>query len=269
MAWIFQGNPKKFDVDDYLARYPELIYWRVPRYRAVIAVGDRAFIWRSGAESGVIASGTVVEAPTSIDDVRHPEALGDDLWVAEAPERRESKVGIALDSVRLSPAEGMLSRSLVKDDAILGHGQIITIPNGTVFPLSDTERNRIETLWASMTDAEPNISEPSASEGRLQIRAHRRRERSQYLVKTKIAEFRRVYGSLRCEICGLPERGRYPEALAASIFEVHHTSPLSAATTPRRTTLTDLAVVCASCHRAIHATPDVEANTRTIREALK
>ena len=62
MAWIFQGNPQKFDVDDYLARYPELIYWRVPRYQSEIVVGDRVFIWRAGSESGVVASGVVVEA---------------------------------------------------------------------------------------------------------------------------------------------------------------------------------------------------------------
>lgn len=39
MAWIFQGNPKIFDIDDYLARYPELVYWRAPRYQREIAVG--------------------------------------------------------------------------------------------------------------------------------------------------------------------------------------------------------------------------------------
>jgi predicted HNH restriction endonuclease len=34
---------------------------------------------------------------------------------------------------------------------------------------------------------------------------------------------------------------------------------------PRRTTLADLAVVCANCHRAIHATPDVDENLRAIK----
>jgi hypothetical protein len=265
MAWIFQGNPKKFDLDDYLASYPELIYWRVPRYQAAVAVGDRAFIWRAGPEAGVVASGAIKEAPTNATKVAHPEALGDDLWFADKHEDDEAKVGIALDSVRLSPAEGMLRRTAIKDGPLLQHGAVITMPRGTAFRLNDAERERIEVLWSGLRGSEPEESETSASEGRLQVLAHRRRERSRFLIERKLDEFRRVHGSLHCEVCALPERGCYPAALAASVFEVHHTSALARATMPRRTTLADLAVVCASCHRAIHATPDVDENLRAIK----
>jgi hypothetical protein len=47
VAWVFQGNPKIFDIDDYVARYPELIYWRTPRHQSQITVGDRAIILRA------------------------------------------------------------------------------------------------------------------------------------------------------------------------------------------------------------------------------
>ena len=183
MAWIFQGNPKKFDLDDYLARYPELISWRVPRYRAAGAVGDRAFIWRAGPEAGVVASGAIKETPTNATKVAHPEALGDDLWFADKPEDDEAKVGIALDSVRLSPAEGMLRRTVIKDDPLLQHGAVITMPRGTAFRLNDAERKRIEVLWSGLRGSEPEESETSASEGRLQVLAHRRRERSRFLIE--------------------------------------------------------------------------------------
>ena len=122
MAWIFQGHPKKFDIDDYLARYPELIYWRVLRYQADTAVCDRAFIWRAGTEGGVVASGRVVEAPVEAKRVLYPEALGDDFWFAEKQKDDEPKVGIALDSVRLSLPEGLLARTVVKGDPILRQG---------------------------------------------------------------------------------------------------------------------------------------------------
>ena len=75
MGWVFQDNPNRFDIDDYLSRYPELIYWRTPRYTADIAVGDRAFIWRAGNNSGAIAIGTVVEVATPASHVNHPNAL--------------------------------------------------------------------------------------------------------------------------------------------------------------------------------------------------
>jgi hypothetical protein len=268
MAWIFQGNPKVYDIDDYLARYPELIYWRVPRYQSEIAVGDRAFIWRAGSESGVVASGIVVEAPVEASKVAHPEALGDDLWFAEQREDDEPKVGIALDSVRLSAAEGMLPRTAVKKDPLLQKSTIIRMSNATVFRLDNAAHKNLEELWTAARGSEPEESEPSATEGKMQIRAHRRRERSRFLVKKKLEEFRRRHGSLQCEICALHEVGPYPIGLAAKIFEIHHTLPLSSAATPRRTTLADLAVVCANCHRAIHATADVETNMRIIKGLL-
>jgi len=268
MPWIFQGNPKVFDIEDYLARYPELIYWRVPRFQAEIAVGDRAFIWRAGFESGLVASGVVVEAPGPAAKVLHPEALGDDLWFVEKPTNEEPKVGIKLDSVRLSAAEGMLPRAIFKDDPLLKESNIIRMPQSTVFRLEESERKRIEDLWGSAYEAQPEEVEPSAIEGKLQLRAHRRRERSRFLVKKKMEEFRRIYGSLHCEVCILAEATPYPTPLAAKVFEVHHTSPLAAAATPRRTTLADLAVVCANCHRAIHATSDAEENMKTLQQLL-
>ena len=72
MAWIFQGNPQKFAIDEYVASCPELIYWYTPLYAAEIQIGDRAFLWRSGEEAGAIAIGSVVEKPVPGSQVQHP-----------------------------------------------------------------------------------------------------------------------------------------------------------------------------------------------------
>ena len=74
MAWIFQGNPRKFEIDEYVARYPELIYWYTPRHASEIQLGDRVFLWRSGDEAGAIAIGSVVEEPTLGANVKHPSS---------------------------------------------------------------------------------------------------------------------------------------------------------------------------------------------------
>jgi predicted HNH restriction endonuclease len=42
--------------------------------------------------------------------------------------------------------------------------------------------------------------------------------------------------------------------------------PLSQAESPRKTTLDDLAVVCANCHRAIHSTSRVEENFAALKK---
>ena len=78
---------------------------------------------------------------------------------------------------------------------------------------------------------------------------HRRRERS--LRPAKLEASRRAHGGrLLCEVpgCGLDFDGFGSVGIAC--VEVHHRLPLRSG--PVRTTLDDLAVVCANCHRLIH-----------------
>ena len=268
MAWVFQGNPAKYDIDDYVTRYPELIYWRTPRYANEIAVGDRAFMWRSGVDAGAIALGVVVEAPTPGTNVKHPEALGSDLWRSEQPDLNESKTGIHLQEIRLSVAEGFVPRVTAMKDPELARASIITIPNGTVFRLDLAQAQALERLWGLSTSDSPPVTD-AASEGERKLRAHYRRERSNALRDKKLAEARRLHGKYVCSLCGEDEVSKYPADLGQRIFEVHHLAPLAKAITPVRTTLDDLAVLCASCHRAVHATAAVEENYATIAKHLR
>jgi hypothetical protein len=252
VEWIFQGNPSRYNVDDYLARYPELIYWHCPKFRKEVAVGDVAYIWRAGGRAGAVAKGEVVETAVERNAVAHPEALGDDLWRTDKPDETEVKVGIRLVDIRLSDEEGMISRDLVKNDPVLAASTIITMPNSTVFRLRPEEATALELLWGG-SYVSADISPVTARyEGKRVLAAHWRRERSRFLVEAKVAWFLEKHNSLRCEICGMAD-SRYPKSFGRSVFEVHHKAPLAAAATPVRTTLEELMLLCASCHRAIHA----------------
>lgn len=261
MAWIFQGNPNRFDIDDYLSRYSQLIYWRTNRYIKEISVGDPVFIWRAGSDAGAVAVGRVVEEPTQAQEVKHPEALGDDLWVADELSPTEFKTGIQLSEVRLSTDEGMVARSIAKDDVTLASSTIITVPSGTVFHLSDDEMAALIHLWGAPIDIFPAAG---VVEGKQQIRAHYARERSSRLRRDKLSAFRKEHGSLFCEICGFSASAHHPKPFAERAYEVHHRNPLAAAATPVRTTLNDLAVLCANCHRAVHANSHVIENYEEI-----
>ncbi len=70
-----------------------------------------------------------------------------------------------------------------------------------------------------------------AAEGRILTRLHRSRERNRKLVQTK--KTRAMRGS--------------------GFMEAHHTRPVHEITPGQATKLTDLALVCANCHRMIHA----------------
>ncbi|MEU6652737.1 HNH endonuclease [Streptomyces sp. NPDC046900] len=90
----------------------------------------------------------------------------------------------------------------------------------------------------------------SAPEGRLLLRRHRARERNKGLRKKKIDSVLRKGGSLACEACGFDFEEVYGER-GAGYVECHHVVPLHEAG-EGKTRLSDLALICANCHRIIH-----------------
>jgi hypothetical protein len=92
-----------------------------------------------------------------------------------------------------------------------------------------------------------------AMEGNVKLYLHIKRERNQSLVKGKREAVLKTSGKLACEACGLETAERYP-GLGSDVCEVHHRAPLSDSEFPSITGLDDLALLCPSCHRAIHRT---------------
>lgn len=91
---------------------------------------------------------------------------------------------------------------------------------------------------------------PTAHEGRRQLAAHKKIERNPAIIKQKKNAVTKATGGLACEICTFDFR-RY-KGLGEGFCEVHHLRPLSEALSIVETSLDDLAVVCANCHRMIH-----------------
>jgi predicted HNH restriction endonuclease len=87
----------------------------------------------------------------------------------------------------------------------------------------------------------------SADEGRALLQSHRRRERSAELIR----KFKASLDSYTCEACGEDMQTIYGE-LGAGYIEAHHRLPVSQLREGQRTSLSDLAAVCANCHRVIH-----------------
>lgn len=90
----------------------------------------------------------------------------------------------------------------------------------------------------------------SAPEGRLLIRRHKSRERDKRLRKRKIDAALRQGNRLACEACGFDFEATYGPR-GAGFIECHHVVPLHEAG-EGRTKLSDLALICANCHRMIH-----------------
>ena len=94
----------------------------------------------------------------------------------------------------------------------------------------------------------------SAEEGKELLRLHRLRERNPRLIRHKKQEAIRTTGKLVCEACDFDFAETYGE-LGQGFAECHHRVPLSSHAGPRITDLSELAIVCANCHRMLHRRP--------------
>ncbi|WP_426261626.1 HNH endonuclease [Sphingomonas sp. DC1100-1] len=100
------------------------------------------------------------------------------------------------------------------------------------------------------TIGQPSGEPYEGEEGGVIMRLHKRYERDPKLVweKRKAAA---LAGTLACEVCSFDFAQAYGE-LGAGYIEVHHTKPIHTLTQGTKTKLTDLALLCANCHRMAH-----------------
>jgi len=269
MNWILQGNPNRFDIDDYLSRY-SFIYWTANQLAHKMQLGDQVFIWRAGNQSGVIGKGEITELPKERSEVNNKEALGHDLWTDQEDEPSTTKVGINVFEARLTPQEGMILRNEIKDHLKFSSANIIIAPQGTVFRLQESEFNFLNSLW-NFEDSEVGDSTNNLSvyEGAKSLQKHYKRERNQKIVDEKKKQFKKENGTVFCEVCSFDFKEKYPDDLAENFIEVHHLNPISKSTEQVKTTLDDLILICANCHRMVHRTADVKRNLKKLKVHFK
>ena len=86
-------------------------------------------------------------------------------------------------------------------------------------------------------------------EGRLLTQNHMRRERSAKL-RQALLKKREQSNSLHCDMCG-DDHAALPHDLRTAAFEAHHVLPIALAG-EGSTKLSDVALLCATCHRLLH-----------------
>lgn len=94
-------------------------------------------------------------------------------------------------------------------------------------------------------------SEVECPEGKILLTIHRLRERNRALIEKKKEQVFRQTQMLACEVCEFDFGKKYGE-LGYGFAECHHIVPLASLTYRGLTSLKDLAIVCANCHRMFH-----------------
>jgi 5-methylcytosine-specific restriction protein A len=111
------------------------------------------------------------------------------------------------------------------------------------------------------------VAEPyEGKEGGVIMRLHKRYERDPKLVAEK-RKAAAATGDLACEVCGFDFKATYGD-LGEGYIEVHHTKPVHTLLAGTKTKLSDLALLCANCHRMAHR-KRLPLSLRDIRASLK
>jgi len=139
-SWIFQANPKYYDIDAALASVSEMT-WSVNQYKQTISAGDEVFIWRSGPEAGIVASAEVLTAPAVMEQ--------DGLQFAVQPDKFSSPaLRVQLRIKNVNPVT--LSRDVLK--ARLPDLSILQSPQGTNFSVTQEEALAIREMLAGQEE---------------------------------------------------------------------------------------------------------------------
>lgn len=256
-AWLLQANPKKWDMHGFAKSGLRDTQWSIKQHLAEPKPEDPVVLWLSGSQGGVVGLGHVTgavrvrsEAPGSSD---WEESGGDEFWIDSSPVAGSHGLPIHIDEFFL---DAPIERELLMSDPIFGTATILRAPqSANPFRLTGDQWEALQRLierhigyWGDIGD------DHSAVEGAASYRFTVARERNQELRRLKIAQARsNAQGHLICEVCGLEPEDRYNQQ-GDSLIDVHHIIPLSTSG-PTRTHLDDLAVLCPTCHRAIHASP--------------
>lgn len=113
-------------------------------------------------------------------------------------------------------------------------------------------RSTVQTPEIDEVLAEEDEDIVEASEGRILTRLHRTRERNKKLVNARKDKALQLQGHLKCEACNFDFVEKYG-ARGVGFIEAHHTKPVYTLADGAKTKLDDLALICANCHRMIHA----------------
>ena len=243
--------------------------------------GDRVFLSRVGREPrGICASGRVVSF-SSGDTTR----LGEH-WDSERSDKQCRYVRVQWDSDPPFLSHRELERELEK--SMLGDMQFWTPQNSGIQISKPAIAVELERCWAHARRA-------SQSPGRDSTTSSRRtsaRQRPPVGERPAAVEFSAQEGALkeqkrltqgrnrtlrdkalqqamgRCAACGR-DYSKVLDGAGKRVLEVHHRRQLSLRETPELTRVTDLAVVCANCHRLLHVNQAKTLKVEELKRRLK
>jgi 5-methylcytosine-specific restriction enzyme B len=140
-SWVFQANPKKFDIDSALQHLKEFT-WLTAQHRSKIHTGDIAYIWKSGKAAALVCKTTVLSEPAEMENTDAENRFCVDQLKFRGPHWR---VRIRIDQVFPRP----ITRSKMLSNRILGGMRVFKGQEATNIHLGELATCEIENLIRS------------------------------------------------------------------------------------------------------------------------
>lgn len=207
-SWIFQANPTVYEIDRAVRALPR-IEWTVRQHRDRVRAGDRAYIWRSGADAGIIAIGTIETDPADVEPNRDEDVYYLQRDEFSAPEPR---VNIRIDRVLDDP----LHRSTLQGDPVLRDLRIIRVPRATVYEVTPTEEIRLNQL-VDGRDAPPRSHDVTFSLASIKLAATQEPRRLRLSEQVYASVFAALESGKHVVLTGAP--GTAKTTLAEAVAE--------------------------------------------------
>ena len=153
-AWIFQGNPRRYDVIRAVTEQDQLV-WSVKQCSRQIARGDRVYVWVSGPDGGLAARGVTIDAPSE-------RMLFDDQYTLD-PSESKSGMGVEL---RLTGrcVDRPFTRSMMLADSRLCTVSLLTFPNATNYKLTPEQADLLDRYFEGTYRNTAPVSEENLEE---------------------------------------------------------------------------------------------------------
>lgn len=154
-CWIFQGNPKYYDV---LGAVSDLstITWAVNQFKKQIKKGDKAYIWVSGSDAGIVASGKILTDP----DITEPDA--NDPYTRDAALNSAPYLAVEIQ-LEQKFTESVVKRTTLLADERTKRMEILTYPGATNFRVTKQEDEVIESILKNKYEQIPVAETPQPS----------------------------------------------------------------------------------------------------------
>lgn len=257
-TWIFQGNPRRFQMDEYI-KSNKTVWWSVNQEHFLddISLDDVVYLWR--ADGGKKGSGGII-ARGRVSGIPKTNVAPSQFWMDATNTGSHYSVPIEIENHLIDKES--ISRVELLQDPVLQDLLILRMANNTNYLVESEHAELLEKRWSKrahsmhspyMQSVQEDIESEDAQfddfyrDGEVKEYFGNRFERN---VKNRSRAIE-IHGT-SCLACGFNFEEVYGEH-GKDFIEVHHIQPLS--TIKQAVQInpeTDLVPLCSNCHRMVH-----------------